>query len=611
MQPQSTTRNSTLRTESTRSCSSASGSTGPFNIGSSRGPLVLALGTLVILSGCVGGDGKGSTNAGASSDPGASFAPYGGEYRTAHFREDGSTTLGGNASTSLTLPVQFTAPTRAAGQLSYTLGGDAIEGLHYAIDAGSESPLNTTKSAMGSSVGLTIDPQGLAGTRWFKEKLCRLTLTGGSNVRLQGPTDFRLHIRSTAPVPTLAFSVAADTGNSGGNPNTLQVLQSALSEEPTTVYYNLAGTAVEGVDYSIAPGSESGALTIPAGALSVDLDMTINASADGSGRTILLSLDHEEQDGTNENHWTHSGGWDLDGSQPYYAGDPSTTDAGGGQLSSQAPAGTVGLDVVAQQAPSPKLGPDGTPLEGVVQSQYMQEAGFALVKNADGQLLCGGPVTLNTLSAYTRMSVYVETFLAPELWRNSTFVKLNLLNRTKTINHRVIFRRGDSADEVRYDWRGSDSWGVPVSTPTGFWGLWRVRDIEGEYWGRDFGVRTEVVNGQTLTRLWHTHFADGQTFFHNNSGLLTTETLGSDLIQPVLRLTHFSTTDGSSMITGGDLANRGKGLLAFWPLLELSDTALSRFPGRYWEKPSGFWEPRGNACMNSAADIVSSTFTIQ
>jgi hypothetical protein len=204
----------------------------------------------------------------------------------------------------------------------------------------------------------------------------------------------------------------------------------------------------------------------------------------------------------------------------------------------------------------------------------------------------------------------VETFLPPDDFRDSQFVKMNVRNRTKDINHVVIFQRGATAGDVQFDWMGDDSWGTPVDTPTGFWGLWRNRELQSNRWDRDFGVRAETVDGQLLTRIWHSHIATGNKVFDDASGNPVTEDLGSDLTEPIIRFTYFSDSDGSDILTGGDVANRGKGLLAYWAMLENSDAITPGAPGVFWEKRSRFWEPRGNACLDPSAVIVS-TFTIQ
>ncbi len=55
---------------------------------------------------------------------------------------------------------------------------------------------------------------------------------------------------------------------------------------------------------------------------------------------------------------------------------------------------------------------------------------------------------------------------------------------------------------------------------------------------------------------------------------------------------------------------KGKGLLAYWPKLEMSDTPfLTDKPLRFWEKRGGFWEPRGSACIRTGATNTH-TFTI-
>jgi len=565
---------------------------------------------MVLLSGCWGKDvGSDGSSSGSGDVPGASFDAYGSVYRNAHYLEDGTTLLDPVPVAEVNLPITLSGVMAQSAQLSFALGGDAVRGVHYELSSGSDSPLQLSEGMVGTAIDVTLDPLGSAGTVWFREKLCSLTLTGGTDVSVEEPDEFRLFIRSTAPVPRIEFQSAVASGNSGSI-NSLLIDQSEVSAEATVVYYTLSGSADEGSDYIIAAGSESGVLSIPAGMTSVPLDINIDPSADGSGKTIIVTLDHELMDRSEENLWTHTHNWDLETGDPFYASDPSDHTAWGGGLMDSAPAGTAGLDIIAQQALAPKTAPDGHVLQGLVQSDFMEGGNWYVRKSQENQFYCGGPVNLQPLSSFTRMSVYVETFLPADGDRDSRFVKMNVRNRTKDINHVVIFQRGATASDVRLDWMGDDSWGTPIQTPTGFWGLWRHRELQGEVWDRDFGVRAETVDGEILTRIWHSHVATGIKVFDDASGNPVTEDLGSDLTEPIIRFTYFSDSDTSGYDTGFDVGNRGKGLLAYWPMLEISDAITPGAPGRFWEKRNRFWEPRGNACMDPAA-VIASTFTIQ
>ena len=567
---------------------------------------------MALLSGCWGSSGAGSSgsDSGSGDVPGASFAAYGSVYRNAHYLEDGTTLLDPVPVAEVNLPITLSGVMAQSAQLSFALGGDAIRGVHYELSPGSDSPLQLSEGMVGTAIDVTLDPLGSAGTVWFREKLCSLTLTGGTDVSVEEPDEFRLFIRSTAPVPRIEFESAESSGPLGTN--SLLIEQSEVSAEATVVYYTIDldnSTAVEGVDYTIAAGSESGVLSIPAGMVSVPLDIIINEDA-SEGATIIVTLDHELMDRSNENLWTHTHNWDLETGDPFYASDPSDHTAWGGGLMDSAPAGTVGLDIIAQQALEPKTAPDGHVLQGLVQSMYMEGGNWYVRKGQENEFYCGGPVNLQPLAPFTRMSVYVETFLPPDDWRDSKFVKMNVRNRTKDINHVVVFQRGATEAAVLEDWNGESSWGDPVETETGWWGLWSHRELQGETWGVDFGVQEEdTVDGQKLTRIWHSHVATGTKEYDDASGNPVHEEVGLDLTEPIIRFTYFSDWDGSDAF-GGDVDNRGKGLLAYWPMLETSDDLTARPPGRFWEKRNRFWEPRGNACMDPSAVIVS-TFTIR
>lgn len=149
----------------------------------------------------------------------------------------------------------------------------------------------------------------LRDTRFWTERELQVrirSVTGGG--RMGRFNIFRAYLRSTLVAPFVAHDTDVDLDIANGDPATPITIElsvdnlkdyaaiaggqngnghywTELSREDSSVPYELGGTATEGVDYTISPASP---LTIPAGASSVELEITTLDPA--SAKTIIVTL---------------------------------------------------------------------------------------------------------------------------------------------------------------------------------------------------------------------------------------------------------------------------------------------------------------------------------
>ena len=88
-----------------------------------------------------------------------------------------------------------------------------------------------------------------------------------------------------AAVKVVATKASTDT-NRGAAPAVFSVTRTGPTVSPLTVYYNLGGTAVAGLDYVSLPGS----VTIPAGATSAGIAVSANAETTGAATNKVVSV---------------------------------------------------------------------------------------------------------------------------------------------------------------------------------------------------------------------------------------------------------------------------------------------------------------------------------
>lgn len=558
--------------------------------------------TVAFLAAC-GGGGSG----GAPDDPAAPKVLKG---AAMHYREDGATLLDPRMADEVVVPLDLAEPVPEEESIAFHLSGTAVEGEHYELLT--PSPLDVGAGEGQAEVVLRLLDAG----RWFREKSIVIALHASPDAWLEND-EVHVWIRPTDAPPRLRWSVASSAGGSGGNPHSLPLELSAPSGEDTTVQYVLGGSAVEGVDYRVLPGSESGLLTIPAGETSAELWLEVDPAADASGRTITVSLDHERDDGSDRNLYYNTHDWRLDVEAPQFPGEPYSSHVSGGNTTWKPGtpdfviAESRAVDVIEQAAPEPKTAWDGHELQGIVQSEWLGEGSTGYIRlSFQGAQEAGLPTPMPTILEYTRVSVYVETFAEPDAWRDSRFVRIALRNRVKDMEHAVMFDRQAHT--------GLDADNRPMReithAATGVWGIWKT-----EAWHPDdaAGVVEETIDGKRYTRLWYVHVSDSTTEYLNNKGRIATDDVGVDGMNVLFRFTYASQHDAkngqddswSLNSVGGSVA--GRGLLAFAPAYESSATPLDGPPGQFWERRGSFWGPRGNATRRAQEPTEHvATFTI-
>lgn len=515
-----------------------------------------------------------------------------GPYFTVHYSEDGTTLLDQTPDPVVRLPLVFAKPAHVAGTIEYEISGDAVEGVNYTVLTPSPLPVEPGQA------GSVIEVELLDAGAWFRERMVRLLLTGGKHVRIGEHDEFRLLVRPTEDPPSVQWTATEASGGPGVYRLTAEL--ETPSADVTTLYYDLRGSAEHGVDYEIDP---PGTITIPPGATTGTVQLVIRRNAT-SRALVILVLEHERDDGSDRNLWTHTHDWSLEVDELRFPGFPSSHIPGGGTFLTGAPQHIKqqrrGVDIVPQTTREPKTAWDGHVLQGLVQSQWIT-SGFYIRESFEDQIHAAGPPRLTPLQPYSRVSVYVETFGPPEEAKNSRFVRVTLRNRVLDLNHAVMFDR----ESTGVDWQGNP---VPVvEAPTGSWSVWRTSELHAD---DELGVVVERIDGRDYTRLYYMHHADNETVYTNAKGDPVVETVGQDRLNAILRFTYFSEVDGSSQATGGAAGNRGKGLLAFHPRCERSSSPLQGPPPKFWERRNFWWEPRGNATIPAAGGQNLFTFTI-
>lgn len=524
-------------------------------------------------------------------------------------RDEGSNyTIRADGDTRWGVVVDFDSPAPAGAVLAYTLTGTAGANQYTVIDS---SPITVPQGS--TSYTIRIDPAD--GGQWYAEKDLILTLDQANCVNLTVDKDhdeLRLHIRSSEAVPTVDWNVTANSGGAGAH--TLQVDLSAACREAVTVYYDLSGT-IDGADYTITSGDESGSLTIPAGSTSATLDFTIGGGATSS-ETLIFTLDHPintvdyaltpyEDIREDENlqkftdEWgPDDGAFDVGIERP---SDPSIYVTGGlDEDDSTDKAGTF-VEIVEQTGVT---APDGGAIQGVVISQYHNSnAGTGYLRHGfEDQVRCGGPTALTPSKRWVRAAFRLAKFTGTDSWRNARFFQFSIRNRVKAMGHRVVVDTQSTG--VDKDGNATTTWTMGAET----WGVWDSENIGSN---TTYGAVQQVFDGEggtassgtTVNTFWMVHDMDSGDTYGTK-----TEASGEPVVL-ILRPVHSSDSDGTADAWESPIAARGKGFIAYWPWMEMSATTLSGAPTEFWHKKGRWWEPRGNAAMVTGGDNTH-TFTV-
>lgn len=506
-------------------------------------------------------------------------------YYNVHYEEDGTlianSETGDSASTVNPRPItiEFDKPTEGAGLIYYELSGTAVYGTNYTLS--SDSPIQVPSGVESVDLDITLIDRG----RWYieREAIIKLVNTGGAvNLGDLTKTEYHIGIRpNPGEVPDVEFK--ATTSNPGASETFLEIpfLLSAASDEHTLGNVRAVSTGSIS-SYTLVPGRINAGETDssdPTGGLDIRVKDIVGAV---NGDTITLYLDHEPDDGSEENFWTKTNdprNEDVDYSLPIsqqrwslglgpFAGEPSTGLASGGNLLSGFD-DHIGL-VITKQSDSIhsvdpddiKLQPDGSEMWVIQQSPYIgsQWNDFYWRESFQSAKYSGTTGRKQQFEQYCLMSWYVDTFPTgiAEDGQSSYFVTLNHRNRAPgDMEMGVVFQRHPSSStivsttstgeaSVLYTASGTAAY---VHTDTGYWGLWAKERVNTN---ARWGVVEETIDGNNYTRLWvMTNYSvtDGTDWYETNNST-GTET--------------GTATSGSSSTrledTGRDFVNEGFGV---------------------------------------------------
>jgi len=205
--------------------------------------------------------------------------------RTVSFKTGGQL-VNENASTATAI-IQLNAAVDVDTLVSYTLGGTATEGVDYAIDPASVSPVRIPAGETSVPVLIYINDDTI--DEW--NETLSLTLLPPENCVLISPNAHTITFEDNDKEPTVSFQVAGQDIDEGIGMGAITISLSGASGKDVTVSFNVSGgTATAGVDYAvITPTLQT--VVIPPGQTSLNIQLAINDdNFNESNETILASL---------------------------------------------------------------------------------------------------------------------------------------------------------------------------------------------------------------------------------------------------------------------------------------------------------------------------------
>ncbi len=517
--------------------------------------------------------------------------------------------------------IQLDGPVGAAGaSIDYSLGGTAIQGVHYQLLT--PNPLALPEGATEATIGVDLLPSG----QYYMERSLEMELDQATGCTLHEKS-FRgeLWIRPSVDPPILSvasnqYSVAAGTQTS------IELSLSQACQESVSLHYAV-DAASDLVEYTLAP---SGTVFFAPGQTQASVPLAVGPSA-ASGSELILNLTHERNGvrymlppidpnltsntdlvpqpiHLDENMWTFSVGGvrefeqdDAHNPRPTgwsIPGTPTDTITGGsfweaGKEDQQL------IDLLDQADPNPILDPfSGLPLKCFAIADAASVVPPYLRKSFDASF-CGSTPQLYSLPEYARISYYLSLPQGLDAQRAVPFLRIGMRMRTLNMNHWIVFRIGSDG----FDHEGNPVTVVPTSLgDIGVWDLGQVDPATDQY---------GVLEDEFGVRFWHAHRLDANHAWSNpNGGPDVFEVPGQTAGNPIEYPTWLSTADQSLELMGlADLdAATGMGNLPYGLFWEISDDN-SIFNGDlkpYFPKRGSWWEPQGHAVLTE-----STTLTIQ
>jgi Calx-beta domain-containing protein len=165
--------------------------------------------------------------------------------------------------------------------VSYTVTGTATTGSDYTALSGSVTIL-----AGASTARITVTPTD--DTTVESSETVLVTLRDSVRYTIGTPSNATVIITDDDVLPTVTVAATDAAAAEPSSSGTFTVTRTGSTTTSLTVAYALGGTATNGSDYSISPGSP---LTIPAGAASATITVTaIDDSIVESAETVVATL---------------------------------------------------------------------------------------------------------------------------------------------------------------------------------------------------------------------------------------------------------------------------------------------------------------------------------
>jgi hypothetical protein len=188
-----------------------------------------------------------------------------------------------NGTDTGTWTISRLGPTTASLVISYTLSGTAEAGVDYRSLPGS-----VTIPSGAAEATVTLEP--LDDALFEGPESAVLTLVAGPGYTVGAPGAGTITILDDER-PAVSVFATDDTANEAGlDPGELTVSRTGPTDADLTVFYSLAGTATQGSDYEVLPGS----LVIPSGSATATIPVTPiddDLVEGAEGMLLLLSPD--------------------------------------------------------------------------------------------------------------------------------------------------------------------------------------------------------------------------------------------------------------------------------------------------------------------------------
>ena len=462
---------------------------------------------------------------------------------SAHFRNDGGFLSRPSEGATYTVTNPQPINIRLTGtntygaivNLSVNPESTALAGTHYSTSdlVGKIIPPGSNNTDIDISLSNTVS--------WFKEKLLSLNLTNIEGAQTFGWRDFHFWIYPQVDPPTGEFDTSSIVTPSAAT-YLAGVELTGTTEEQSVIYLRAKGTSgnwIKGVHYDF-PDSP---VTIPSGTNpSSDFQIQIFQQAiDDFGPSgtvqandsLVIYLDHEPSDGSQENFWQFTESWVHEGTvgnegviyggtrtrmEYPYTGEPTThASGGGGNLDDyegeNETTGYLYLKVTEDMGISPTVyKPNGeeavaliapTYLKSDVSDWYTRESFFA-------EEWSGTRGRKQTFGNFMLLSTYVKPFTETETYTNSSFFNLNVRNRAPgDLEQGAAFHRstrqsdvtkGSNNQEVEYYHNGTLT-SSPVQIDGHWWYPWIRERLAPE---AKIGIEEEIdpETGESWVRLW-------------------------------------------------------------------------------------------------------------